>query len=223
MLNLEEIIEKIKQTPDFLKLKDVVENNAYHDRQKTFDHLVLTCNKAKEIVKGEFIADLDTRKKFLEFMNKDVFGMKRGDVLVIAALLHDIGKILWFKEGETDKPLELVEDGITSYPNHEYWGSTIVSDVLADLDFPEELIKYISDCVRMHATFTDSYLMPRIDFPFDKLINDVKSCSEGLYIETLFNQYCDGFYAEPFQYAIELITKIFNFKDLYTPRNYYIK
>ncbi len=222
-MNLDEIIEKIKANHLFLKLKNIVENNAYHDHQKTFDHLILTCEKAKEASKGNFITNKEARLKFLEFMNEKVYGMKRSDVLIIVALLHDIGKILWFKEGAKEKPLEMIlGKDITAYPSHEYWGSTIIKDVLEGMDLNNGLVSYISKCVGIHGEFSDPYLKPRLDWPFEKLINDVKSKCEGLYKESLFNQYCDCFYGKPFQYGIELIAKIFSNPELYTPRKYFI-
>lgn len=222
-MDVDELIEKIKASPIFLNLKKVIENNAYHNHQKTYDHLLITCDKAKESVKGNFIPNKEAKGKFLEFMNEEVHGMKRSDVLILVALLHDIGKILWFKEGSSEKPLEMIlGKDITAYPSHEYWGSTIVKDVLADLNLNDKLISYIARCVSIHGEFGEDYIKARKDWPFDKLMNDVKSKCEGFYKESLFNQYCDCFYAKPFQFGIKVITKIFSSPNLYIPRKYFI-
>lgn len=134
-MDVDKLIEKIKTNPIFLNLKKVIENNAYHDHQKTYDHLLITCDKAKGSVKGNFIPNKEAKGKFLEFMNEEVHGMKRSDVLILVALLHDIGKLFWFKEGSSEKPLEMILGrDITAYPSHEYWGGTLVPDVLDGWD-----------------------------------------------------------------------------------------
>ncbi len=121
------LIEKIILDPLFLKLKDVIENNPSHNHERVCDHLIKTRDIAQREISGEFIISPEAKKLFLEFVNEDLYGMKRADIMILIALLHDVGKILSVKEGDNLHPILVTNSsGITFLPGHEYWGSTIV-------------------------------------------------------------------------------------------------
>jgi hypothetical protein len=224
MQNLEEIVEKIINNPLFLRLQNVVENNKYHDHEKTYDHLIKTYETAKAQIKGDFISNQEAKKLFLEFVNTPFESLTNGDVMVLTALLHDIGKILSYKDSETEYTLRHENsEGIVSNPGHEYWGSTIVNEFVKDMQLSPKIVEKIARVIRMHDTFGAHYLTPMLDFPMDKIIDDVKARAEGFYIEALFNQYCDCFSAKPFEACKEKIVGIFNEPGLYSPREYFIK
>lgn len=217
------LIEKIIQNPLFLRLKSVVENNAWHDHEDVYTHSVKTKDKAQEEITGDFITNPEAKKLFQQFVNEDFHGMKRADTMILIALIHDIGKILYVKENNEVRSIKVTDkEGVTSLPGHEYWGSTIVSQVLQDLSLGEETISYISKGVKVHDGFQGDYLVSRKDWPMEKLINDIKSRAEGLYIESMFNNLCDVFTAPPFQPYKELVIKIFNEPSLYERREYVI-
>lgn len=220
---LDQLIEKIIQNPLFLRLKDVVENNSYHDHEDVYSHAIKTKDVALKEIKADFIANPEARKSFTDFTDEDFHGMKRADVMILIALLHDIGKILHVKEVDKTRPLMVTdENGITLCPGHEFWGSTIVGRVLQDLSLPKEIVNYISQVVKLHDTFNPGYWIDRKDWSMDSLVNDIKSRAEGLYKEALFNIYCDCFTVKPFQNAKEIIVKIFNDPNLYKERHYVI-
>lgn len=218
-----ETIEQITQNPLFLKLKNVVENNSYHDHEDVFSHVIKVKDIALAEISADFITNPEAKKSFLSFINEDLQGFKRGDIMVLIALLHDIGKMLTVKDGDNTHPLLITNpSGITFCPGHEYWGSTIVAEVLQDLSLPAEVVNYIAKVIKLHDTFSPAYWSDKKDWPRDLLLNDVKSRAEGLYKETLFNIYCDCYTAQPFQEAKEMIVKIFNESDLYERREYVI-
>lgn len=211
---IDQLIDKIIQNPLFLKLKDVVENNAYHTHEDVYSHLIKTKDIAQREIKGDFITNPEAKKLFLEFVNEDFHGMKRQDLIVIIALLHDIGKIL---------PILVTNsEGKTFCPGHEYQGSKIVGKLLKDLPLSEEIIPYISNVIRLHDTFGEGYMAAKKGWPFDALMADIQSRAEGLHKEAMFNVYCDCFTAEPFQYAKAMIVKLFNHPKLYEKREYTI-
>lgn len=216
-------IEKVIQNPLFLKLKGVVENNGYHDHEDAYSHSVKTKDIAIREISGNFITNPEAKKAFTDFIAEDFHGFNRGDIIILIALLHDIGKILCVKENGNTHPL-LVTDasGVTFCPGHEYWGSTIAALVLKDLSLPEEITVYIANVIKLHDTFSAGYFEGKQNWAGDLFINDVKSQAEGLYKEALFNRYCDCFTAEPFQAAKEMIIKIFNEPALYGKREYVI-
>ncbi len=222
MINI--LIDKIIQQPLFLQLKNIVENNAYHNHEDVYSHALKTKDIALREISGEFIGNLSARKSFLEFVNEDFAGMKRADILIMIALLHDIGKILYVKEADRSNSILVTDSsGITTCPGHEFWGSTIVSQVLKDLALKIEIVNYISSVVKLHDTFGGSYFPIKTDWPPDFLINDVKSRSEGLYKEALFNIYCDCFSAALFQPTKKMIIEVFNNPSLYEKREYVIR
>ncbi len=217
------LIEKIILDPLFLKLKDVIENNPSHNHERVYDHLIKTRDIAQREISGEFIISPEAKKLFLEFVNEDLYGMKRADIMILIALLHDVGKILSVKEGDNLHPILVTNSsGITFLPGHEYWGSTIVEEFLKEFSLDPQTIKYISNVIRLHDTFGTSYWDSKKDWKIDFLINDVKSRAEGFYKEALFNIYCDCFTAKPFQFSKEMIVKIFNEPNLYIGREYVI-
>lgn len=217
------MIDKIIQSPLFLRLKEVTENNGYHDHEAVYDHLIKTKDIALREITGNFITNPDAKKLFLEFVNDDFHGIERSEIMVIIALLHDIGKILYVKDNGTAHPLMITDSsGITMCPGHEYWGSTIVERFLNNVSLKPEVIRYISNAIRLHDTFSEAYFIVKKDWPFETMINDVKSRAEGFYKEAIFNVYCDCFTATPFQEAKQMIVKIFNEPKLYEKRAYVI-
>lgn len=219
----EEYIERIITSPLFLKLKNVVENNSFHNHETVFIHLIKTKDIAKRELTGDFIINPEAKKLFLRFINEDFHGMKRADIMVLIALLHDIGKILKVRQGNNTETIMVTDSsGITSVPGHEYWGSTIVEIMLKDLNMKPEIITYIANVVRLHDSFGGPYWASKKDWPLELTLNDVKSRAEGFYKETLFNIYCDCFNAEPFEPDKKMIIKVFNEPKLYLEREYVI-
>lgn len=218
---MDALIERIIQNPLFLRLKDVIENNPWHDHEDAYSHSVKTKDIALKEITGNFITNPEAKTLFQRFVNENFHGMKRADIMILIALTHDIGKIISVKEGNEVRSIKVTDQaGVTSLPGHEYWGSTIVSKLLQNLSLDEEIISYISKGVKVHDGFQGDYLVSRKDWPMEKLINDIKSRAEGLYIESMFNNFCDVFTAPPFQPYKELVIKIFNEPSLYERREY---
>lgn len=221
---MNEFIDRIIQNPLFLQLKNTIENNAYHDHEDSYAHSIKTKECAMETIKGDFIADIEAKNKFLEFINEEFHGMKRSEIMILIALLHDIGKILNVKDGDKVHPILVTDSsGNTMLPGHEYWGSTVVSEFLKDFQLDKEVVDYIAKVIKLHDTFNESYFATKINWPFDLLINDVKSRAEGLYKEVLFNVYCDCYTAVPYQNAKQMVMRLFNERSLYKERQYIIE
>jgi hypothetical protein len=221
---MERVIDQITAHPLFLKLKDVVEDNPWHDHESALDHSLETYQIAKREISAKFIINPKAKKSFKKFVNTKIGGTSRGEVMVLIALVHDIGKILYTKEdGDKKSILVRLADGMTTAPDHEYWSSTIVGELLTDCGFTDKkVIEYIKKVIRLHNTFHDNYIMSFKDRPFSELINDLKSRAENVYIEALFNIYCDNFTAKVAQSAQGIRIRIFNEPSLYTERKYFI-
>ncbi len=223
-MNLDKVIENIISSHLFLKLKDVVENNPWHDNETVYDHLLKTYNIARQQIKGEFIENKEAKKLFLEFVNSEFENTKLSDIMLITAILHDCGKLLYYKEGEIEKSLRHVNElGIVRMPGHEYFGSTIVINFLKDTGINNKIIERIAKVIRLHNTFSDGYLMGMENWKIEEVVDDVKARAEGLYKEALFNIYCDVYTAKPSRNSIKRIIEIFDQPQLYIPREYFIK
>lgn len=222
--DLDQIVKIIQQNPLFQRLKDVEENNTYHDHERTYDHLIKTFETAKEQITGNFIEDAESKKLFLEFINTPFDNLTNGDIMILTALLHDIGKLLSYKDGDEIFTLKHEDtNGIVTNPGHEYWGSTILDKFIENTGLSDKVIGKIKNCIRLHDTFGAHYFEPKLTLSLHEIIDDVKARAEGLYIEELFNVYCDCFTAKPYEKSKEKVIQIFNQPYLYSKREYFIK
>jgi len=225
--NLDRLIELITSHPLFVRLKDVIEHaEGWHDHEPVFDHLVKTANIAKEQANGGFIMDSEAKKLFEKWMNEEIGGMKRKDLAILIALLHDCGKILSYREDNkvstliTSKP---ILEGQTLCPGHEYWGGEIVApEILKELGIGENIIDFILQVIKFHDALGYVYLTGKENWPIEALVNDIKSRAEGLYKESMFNMYCDGYTAKAFEAGKKRLEEVFNTPSLYIPRTYFI-
>jgi hypothetical protein len=220
--DIEDAIGKITKNTLFIKQKQVLENNPYHLNESVYDHAIKTKNIALKEVSGEFITNDKARQLFSKFMKEDFHGVLKKDILVITALLHDIGKIFSYREEGLVSPLITKIKHETFLTGHEYLGSLIVDKVTSELNLPEEVIKQIKDVVRLHDTFTAHYFSEKKHWGIKPLVSDVKSQAEGLYVEVLFNRYCDCYNAVPFLESKKIIESIFNEPALYSKREYFV-
>lgn len=203
---IDQLIEKIIQNLLFLKLKDVVENNPWHDHESVYDHSIKTKNIALEEIKGEFITNTESKKAFLKFVSGNLDGRKKADLMILSALLHDVGKL------ETP---QIIVDGMTKAPGHEAKGGQIVTQFLENLHLTDQQIEYISKIVGTHDSFQGEYLSQRENLSIQDIIADMRTRADGLYIESMFNNFCDVYTAPPFQPYKQLIVKIFSNPKLY--------
>lgn len=228
-MNLDQVITTITNHPLFLRLHNVIEQaEGWHDHEPTFDHSVKTANIAKKAREAEFISDLEAKSSFLHFMNEDVSGVLRKDIIVLVGLLHDCGKILSFKDGDHTQTMRQIHpDGPsdrTMFPGHEYYGGAlVVPEILKSIDLPQDVKDYIAKIVKLHGVFNEPpYFKSKSTWTLHQLVSDVKSRADGLYIEALFNSYCDCYDASAFAESKEAIEEIFNAPALYTKREYFL-
>lgn len=225
MSDIDKTIEQITSHNLFLRFKDVVEHaEGWHDHEAVFDHLVKTANIAKEQVNGDFITNPEAKELFDKWMNEEIGGMKRKDLAVLTALVHDCGKILSYKEDNkvstliTNRP---TFEGQTLCPGHEFWGGEIVASIiLKDVGLNNEASKYIQKIIKLHDAMI--VILTTEGWLIDEIVNFAKSRAEGMYKESLFNLYCDGYTAPAFEKGKVIAEKIFNTPSFYIPRTYFI-
>lgn len=220
VMTFEEVKAEIIAHPHFQKLKTVTENNPWHHHESVYDHSLKTFTAASQSINGPFLTNAEAKTKFEEFMNSPMGDFKRKDILEFIALLHDIGKALSFNDnGEVFPILIKKPDGNTQCPGHDYWGSTLLPDILDGI-LPDETIAYMANIIKIHDTFPDSYFAEKKDWPIEMVVSHVKSQGQSMYKECLFNIYCDNFNADVSTEARKKIEEIFNHPALYTDRIY---
>ncbi len=200
-MKLEEIIQEIVKQPGFLSLKDIVEDNPYHGHEDVYAHSLKTMELAGKNIDGSFITDPEARTLFLKYVREDLGGMSRGDLMILIALLHDIGKA-GVEQVQT-------EDG-TRLLGHEKKGAEMVGLMIEDLRFTKNQVDLIEKVIRLHDKYNEKNLSKGLR------IERIREMGEGAHVEILFNIYCDCFNAKPFQGLLEVIRKIFIDKELYS-------
>lgn len=227
--NLDFIITQISENPIFLKLKKVVENiPGWHEHEDVYSHSMTTAQLAQKLREGKFIDNPNARGLFKNFLQEEIDGWQKKDLIVLAALLHDSGKLLSYKEGTTTYPLIAPypsdPTNTTTCPGHEFWGGEVaVSEILKDIEIPDSAKDYIKNIIKLHDTFNAvPYFTSKDTWSIEELVSDVKARGQGYYKEELFNSLCDCYNAVPFAPAKEAILKLFNTPSLYTKRTYFI-
>jgi len=93
----------INELPDFYELKNIIENNHWHNNESTFTHTL------KVLANYNKFLDKNSNIRVSRYLNKKVVNYKRKDLISLAIVLHDLGK----KEILTKKA------EISSFPEHE--------------------------------------------------------------------------------------------------------
>lgn len=224
---LDQLTSHIIIHPLFLRLKSVIENSeGWHEQEDTYAHSLKTASIARRERDGGFVPNPEAKKRFVQWMTEDVFGMQQRDILVIVALLHDCGKILHYKENGAIKPLVAKvpnADNQTFCPGHEYWGGEIATtEILKEIDLSSELKTHIAQLIKLHGTFQRAYFSDKKTWSLPDIIDDIKARAESYYKESLFNAYCDGYTARAFQEDKRRIEQLFNEPSFYSSRMYFI-
>lgn len=224
MTDFKNIVQEILDDPLFTRLKNVVENiEGWHDHEDVYSHSLATMERARKFVHGDFINNQLAKKRFLSWMNSEIEGFKISEILILTALVHDMGKILSYREDDYEFSMNLVkENGQTNCPGHGYWGAKLViSKVFENMDIPQKIKQYISKIVEQHTVFNE-FFFGKDQLKISDLLLYAKAQAEGYYKETMFNAYCDCYTATAFENSKKRIEELFNQESLYIPREYFI-
>ncbi len=221
MSDLDLLLKKIIQHPYFQKTKDIIENNTCHSNESVYEHLLTTEKRAEKAATGDFISDPQSKKLFLSWMDEEKFGLRQKNLSILAALTHDIGKIIIYKENAAVHSInEIQRDGTTFCLGHEYLGSTIVGKIFTDIGMSGEQAEYIAVIIRLHGVL----MFPQYDKTksLSILISEMKALGQGMEKEILFNIYADVFVCPMFQDWLRIIEKMFNEPEFYLKREYFV-
>lgn len=223
-MNIDTYLQEIISHDLFLRLKNVIEHiNGWHTHEDVYSHSIATMERAKKFVHGDFITNLVAKEKFLSWMGSNVEGFTISDILIFTALVHDTGKILYYKEGEGEFSINIIkENGETNCPEHGYWGAKLVlPKIFENINIPQKVKQYIYKITEQHTVF-NGFFFGKDEWSTADLVLYAKAQAEGYYKETMFNSYCDCCMAPAFSMSTKKIKELFNEPDFYTPREYLI-
>ena len=151
--------------PDFYKLQNVIENNAWHRRQSVFDHSL----KALQAFDGYFAKNIERKKNFIHY-----------DLLRIAVLFHDIGKLKALYE----------EGGKTAAPSHGPIGGWLIGPMLQKAGFSNDEVMYIASLVTDHILVCD-LLELSVNLKDESIVEMLKTHRPETWRDLLFVAYAD--------------------------------
>jgi len=165
-------IENIKnnqfqnELPEIFQLKNVIENNSWHDHESVFDHTIdvlETLEKSLENINPQINS----------YLNQKIDDHTKRELLFLGTLFHDIAK------GDV-----LVEsEGSTLCPGHEEIGFKQVKDILDrfDLSAPEKDV--VANIVKYHGKL-HAIIDPQ-NIKLDEQFNKLKLGHSNIFIELI--------------------------------------
>lgn len=119
-------------------LKECIENNPWHTNESVYNHTIKVVKQLAECVES-------SNGRIKLYVGEKLDQRSRYDLLVVSALLHDMGKINTFR----------VEDGITSAVGHEEEGAILSVPILNELNFSYRQSEFITTIIREHGMLSD--------------------------------------------------------------------
>jgi UTP:GlnB (protein PII) uridylyltransferase len=174
LLNRKDIIRgKLTELiPEFYELKEVIENNDWHNKESVFEHTFSVIDNMERIIRS-------SKKEIKGILNKVVVKNSRRRILKIAALLHDIAK----KETIIDL------NGITCCPGHEKRGGRKVQKILSRFNLSPKESKIITDIVKNHGLIHD--IIAPNNKNFKKEYRNFKKKLSNIYLELILMAFAD--------------------------------
>ncbi len=132
--------------PEIYELKKLIERNVWHRGETTFEHIVEVIENLEKLLPLEFIRDKKLKskllKRFISFMPKGAQKYNRKELLLLGALLHDIGKLQTYI---------INDDNTIRFPEHEEKGVEFAVNIAIRLEIKEQELSLIKDLVKYHA------------------------------------------------------------------------
>lgn len=134
-----------KILPEIYELKKTTENNSWHKSQNLFDHTIRVVASLDRILKSNPLLK-STGKLVDQRLEERIGKYNRRDLLMISAVLHDIGK-----------PISLINnlDDTTRCPAHEIIGASLIPQFLKRFSLADRDEKHIKKLVEYHSLFID--------------------------------------------------------------------
>lgn len=141
--------------PDFYELKDVIENNDWHNNESTFDHTLNVLKNYNNFLKQ------NKNKKLEKYLNQKVDSLKRKDLLCLAIIFHDFGK------KETLK----LDGKISTFPLHEKISVLKIKKILTKLKLSASEKKIVNSVISKHTSLYEMFAFEneKLENQFNKI------------------------------------------------------
>jgi len=159
--------------PEFYDLKNIVENNDWHNKENVFNHTLSVLDSLEKVLRN-------LNKKTKQFLGKKINNNSRKSLLKMATLFHDIAK----KETLTNN------DNTTMCLNHEEKGSKKVEKILKRFDLSNSESKIIINIIKYHGLM-HKILSPQNQNFQKEYANFRKKFFNNIYPELILLAYSD--------------------------------
>jgi hypothetical protein len=170
-------INKIKNNefensiPEFYELRNIVENNDWHDNDPVFNHVLFVSEKLGEVLEN-------VKDEISTYLGQKITNYTRKDILFLASLFHDIAK----------KETIVKDNDVTTCQNHEEVGSIKVKKILDRFDLSEKekavVVKIVKNHGVIHHMLDSTILDPKGTNP-DEEYQKFKSNYPEIFLELI--------------------------------------
>lgn len=157
--------------PEIYELKDVIENNPWHNNESTFDHTISVMKALEDEIAGD--------EKISVIFGEKIDNHTRKELFLLSVLFHDIAK----KEAVT------FSGGESSFPNHDNLGHQKVLPILARIGLSAKESGFVSDIIKNHNYFHKSF--DNKDADCKEINREFKKQHPNIYFETLLLSMAD--------------------------------
>jgi putative nucleotidyltransferase with HDIG domain len=132
----------LSQLPELNLLKEVIEDNKWHNNQLVYDHTISVFKELQLLLKLNVIDEKEQEEAVSKHLDEKIGNHARRNLLLIAALLHDIGK---------RNTMKVNPDGSTTFPGHEEKGAGMINSFSRQLGLNPNDIEFVKTLVLLHG------------------------------------------------------------------------
>lgn len=167
--------------PEFYALRSVVENTPWHSNQNVFDHSIAVFRGLEKVLKLDFLKGKN-RTKIKKYLAKKIGRYTKKELLIVATLIHDIGKT---------ETLVKDESGLTRCPAHEIIGSLMVGNFASRFNLDKKGKEYVAKIIRYHGLAHYILTLTLFRDNKTKYFSYFRKIVGDIYVEALLLMYAD--------------------------------
>ncbi|MCP6726716.1 MAG: HD domain-containing protein [Patescibacteria group bacterium] len=216
--DLSQVIDGVVKLPEMQRLSSLIENNEYHDSENVLSHMEDVFFNMQELLNFNFITSLELKDKYKKYFNKlvDENGKYiKGDLLLLASAIHDIGKGVEKEKGITYLHV-INEENNTESTGHEQAGAKLVPKLLESSDLIASEIEFVQNIVKLHDTFSKDFCLYNLKKDVGEDIKIIQKINP-LCIELLLHIIADNHKADVYkEWSGYFLNELFNSEFLIT-------
>jgi UTP:GlnB (protein PII) uridylyltransferase len=162
----------MEELPEFYELKAVMENNAWHNRDSTFNHTLTVMEELEKLLNK-------TGSRVKRHLAEKIGCHTRRELLILAALLHDIAK----------KEALKAEGKNTYFPGHEEASALKAGKILSRFDISPDEKEFVTDIIRNHNAI--HLLLDSDDGGAEERVERCRKAHSGIFTELVLLSIAD--------------------------------